>query len=182
MPKDTNASEGYEPNVKVAKTKLEPLGIKVSQVYNDEDLPYSNNRFDLIMNRHESFSAKELGRVLKPNGIFITQQVGGENDKELNEMLGCPIEMEYKDWNLNYALDELKNNGFKTMISKEEKVNSRFYDVGAVVYYLKAIPRQIPDFTIDKYYDALRDVHNYILNKGYLDTICHRFLIKASKL
>ena len=75
---NTSVTEMWEPNVKLCKEKLAPLGIDVKQVFNDSELPFEDNTFDMIINRHESFDIKEVRRILKPNGIFITQQVGGK--------------------------------------------------------------------------------------------------------
>lgn len=43
--------------------------------------------FDIIISRHEAFDIDEVYRLLKPNGLFITQQVGGLNNKELSQFL-----------------------------------------------------------------------------------------------
>ena len=41
---------------------------------------------NLIFNRHGDFDGKELFRILHPNEVFITEQVGGDNDRDLVEM------------------------------------------------------------------------------------------------
>jgi hypothetical protein len=119
-------------------------------------------------------------RILKPGGYFITQQVGGLNDIELNMLLGANSP-QFEDWNLSSASKELKSCGFKLKELKEDKVKTRFYDIGAIVYYLKAIPWQIPDFSINKYYKYLFHIHELISKQGYIDLTCHRFFIIAQK-
>ncbi len=52
----------------------------MKRVYEDDQLPYEANFFDIVINRHESYDLSELKRVLKPNGLIITQQVGGGNN------------------------------------------------------------------------------------------------------
>ena len=47
---------------------------------------------------------------------------------------------------------------------------------GAIIYYLKAIPWQFPDFKVDKYYKSLIELHKLIKEIGYIDFTCHRFL------
>src|SRR5215207_8474199 len=75
LPANTVATEGYAPNVPVARANLEPNGIRVV----DYDLevnprmPFDDNTFALIINRHEAFDAKEVARILQPGGIFLTQ-------------------------------------------------------------------------------------------------------------
>ncbi|MGB6128640.1 MAG: methyltransferase domain-containing protein [Psychrilyobacter sp.] len=180
LPKDTCATEGYEPNIKEAKKRLEPLGISVFSVLEHTDLPIPSKRFSLIINRHESFSSLEVMRILKPRGYFITQQVGGLNDIDLNLLLGADNN-QYENWNLNKASKSLTSCGFDLKELKEDKVKTRFYDIGAIIYYLKAIPWQIPDFSVDKYYKQLFHIHKFIEKQGYIDLTCHRFFIIAQK-
>lgn len=132
-----------------------------------------------MINRHESYSVKEVKRILKNQGTFITQQVGGLNDKEVNELLGVP-ESPYYNWNLEYAVKELINEGFNIQLQKEDLVKTRFYDIGAIVFYLKAIPWQVPDFTVETYFEELKEINFLIQNDGFIDFTCHRFFILAN--
>lgn len=179
LPAHTCATEGYKPNVEVARRRLEPLGVRVSYIEKDEQIPFADEEFDLVVNRHESYCPKEVHRILKPGGLFITQQVGGTNDQELNEWLAAPND-EFAHWNLDYAVRELEPY-FDIEGQDEEVTRSRFYDLGAVVYYLSVIPWQIPDFSVDRYDRQLRELHRTLEQQGYLDTSCHRFIIAARK-
>ena len=60
-------------------------------------------------------------------------------------------------------------------------MKTRFYDIGAIVFYLKAVPWQVPDFTAEKYFNRLKEIDNLIQKEGYIDFTCHRFLIIAGK-
>ncbi|QVK17795.1 methyltransferase domain-containing protein [Mycoplasmatota bacterium] len=180
LPKYTCATEGYPPNVQIAKDRLEPLGVHVYQIEDDNRLPFDDHSFDFIINRHEAFSSKELKRILLPNGYFITQQVGGKNDQELNSLLESE-ESIYASWNLDEAINKLQDEHFTILKQKEDITKTRFYDIGAIIYYLKAIPWQIPDFSIAKYRNHLIKIHNMIKETGYLDITCHRFFIIAKK-
>ncbi|MGD6891869.1 class I SAM-dependent methyltransferase [Bacillus mobilis] len=179
FPSTIYATEGYAPNVPIAQKKLEPLGVTVIEVTDDTALPFQNSQFDLIINQHESYAAPEVNRILSPNGIFLTQQVGGLDCVELNEQFNAPLNNEFASWSLETACCELKENGFTILEAKEEFPFQRFYDIGAIVYYLKAIPWQIPDFTAEGYYEELYRIHEIILQKGYFDVKQHRFMIKA---
>lgn len=180
LPECTFATESYAPNVEIAKRNLEPAGVKVIQTDDDNNLPFEDEMFDLVINRHESFSPFEVKRMLKDDGVFITQQVGGLNDREINEMLGAD-KSEYYNWNLEACENYLANAGMKILDKGEEISRTRFYDVGALAYYLKVIPWQIPDFSVEKYKDGLRKIHDVILEKGYIDVTCHRFFIVCMK-
>ncbi|HDR3888710.1 TPA: class I SAM-dependent methyltransferase [Bacillus cereus] len=180
FPPTIYATEGYAPNVPIARKKLEPLGVTVVEVTDDTVLPFQDGQFDLIVNQHESYSASAVKRILSTNGTFLTQQVGGLDCAELNEQFGTPLNSEFSSWSLKTACNELKENGFTILEAKEEFPLQRFYDVGAVVYYLQAIPWQIPDFTVESYNEELYRIHEIILQKGYFDVKQHRFIIKAN--
>lgn len=179
FPPTIYATEGYAPNVPIARKKLEPLGVAVVEVTDDTALPLQDGQFDLIINQHESYAASEVKRILSPNGTFLTQQVGGHDCAELNEHFGTPLNGEFAHWSLETAYSELEQNGFTILEAKEEFPFQRFYDIGAIVYYLKAIPWQIPDFTVEHYYKELYRIHEIILQKGYFNVKQHRFMIKA---
>lgn len=182
FPHSVYATEGYKPNFKIAKENLEPLGVKVVPFEKDSELPFNDNQFELILNQHESFSPKEIRRIIQKNGIFLTQQVGGLDCKEINESFSVSLNIEFKNWNLTTALQELKKNNFEVLYSNEEYPIQRFYDVGALVYYLKAIPWQVPDFSIEKYEESLYNIHKHIQSKGFFDVKQHRFIIKAKAI
>lgn len=179
LPSDTHATEGYAPNVPVARARL---GIPVHEVGDDDRLPLPDERFDLLINRHESYDAAEVRRVLRPSGHFITQQVGGRNDIDLNELLAAPnsdFGMSY--WDLEYARTELEEAGFKVIEAAEEFPFTRFTDVGAIVFYLKVTPWQIPDFTVDRYFARLEALGGRIKDEGSITIRSHRFLLVAKK-
>jgi hypothetical protein len=41
-----------------------------------------------------------------------------------------------------------------------------FYDVGAVVHFLRKVPRTVPGFTVDGYADQLARMHRRIRSRG----------------
>lgn len=180
LPADTCATEGYPPNVPVARARLEPLGVEVAEVGDDGVLPYVAGRFDLVINRHEFYLPAEVLRVLKPGGRFITQQVGDQNDLELNRLLGAPPP-ESLTWHFEDEVGDLASAGFTIEKQAEAFPVTRIYDVGAIVYHLKAIPWEVPDFSVEQYRDRLLDLHRRISEQGYLDITSHRAIIVATK-
>ncbi|MHA2390354.1 MAG: class I SAM-dependent methyltransferase [Promethearchaeota archaeon] len=184
LPTYTCVTEGYEPNVSIAKKALEPLGVKVFSVNNKENLPFEDEAFDLIINRHEYYNPNEVFRTLKPDGIFITQQVGDQNDSKLRLALTGNSKLANEEiWNLDYATKELEKSSFEILERFEVITYTRIFDVGAIVYYLKAIPWELPSFSVKKYYNKLLEIHDYITKKRYLELEMnnHRFLIKSRK-
>jgi len=56
-----------------------------------------------------------------------------------------------------------------------------FFDVGAMVYFLRKVIWFVPDFTVEKYRDQLRALHERIQAGGPFIAYSRRFLIQASK-
>ncbi len=181
LPQKTVATEGYLPNVPVAKKRLAPLGVKVVQLFGNDIPPFVDGYFDLVTNRHGSFLAQELQRIMKPGGVFVTQQVGGRNNFRLNELLQEKPVFEYSYWTPDLAGRQLTEAGFQILEQKDEYPETTASDIGALVFHLKVISWQIEDFSVEKYYDKLVKIHNMIQEQGYLKIRSHRFLIVAEK-
>jgi SAM-dependent methyltransferase len=179
FPPQVFATESYPPNLEVARKFLEPLGVKVIGVREEDPLPFEDDSLELVINRHAGYSAVELHRVLKPGCHFITQQVGGRNDIRFNEIFQDKVEFIYSYWTLDYAVNELVQSGFAILQSLEEFPETTYLDIGAVVFHLKIISWQVEGFSIEKYYDKLATIHNMIQETGKFVVNSHRFLIEA---
>lgn len=79
------------------------------------------------------------------------------------------------------AVNEVTDADFHVITKNEAFPITRFFDIGAVTYYLKAIPWQIPDFSIETYQINLQRIHQYMFEKGYLDIPTHRFYFISKK-
>src|SRR4030065_407809 len=112
FPPHTWASESYPPNVPVAKHCLEPLGVQVISDYSISSIPLPDSSLDLILNRHGGYAEGELFRLLRPGGIFLTQQVGGQNCIRLNELLQDKPEFMYSYWTKEVITSKLIEAGF----------------------------------------------------------------------
>ena len=187
LPKRTIATEGYPPNVGVASDRLRPLGVDLVWTYCDDNdkvpqcgsLPFKDDSFDLIVDRHEAFIASEVYRVLRPAGTFVTQQVGSANLRQLNELLGAGHVRDR--WNLEAAVGQLESAGFNVTERHKAEFVSAFKDIGAVVMLLRAVPWQIPDFSVERHRNKLEEVDSLIRERGSLKVTATRFLIQATK-
>lgn len=70
----------------------------------------------MIINRHESFDIEEVRRILKPNGIFITQQVGGKNNEILSKALLKDFNPKFLENTLDIRLKEIEKKLFRSFI------------------------------------------------------------------
>lgn len=181
LPEDTHATEAYPPNQAIAQARLTPLGVTVHATQDEPKLPFEDGQFDLVINRHESYAPAEVHRILKPGGIFITQQVGGLDNLELNQALEDELSFPFFNWSLAEALNGLYESDFYILKAEKAALRTSFRDIGAIVYYLKAVPWQVPDFNPQTHRERLLLLHNMIERQGEFITTANRFLIIAQK-
>lgn len=182
LPRHTIATEGWEPNPAVARRRLAPLGVTVVAASPDGVLPVSDRSVDLVLNRHGRLVAAETRRVLRRGGVLMTQQVGCDDCAELNQVLGAAPAYRPGSWNLRVAGQALTGVGFRLLDGREEHPVLTFFDIGAVVYQLRAVAWQIPGFTVERYDGALRELDRRIRADGRFDVHAHRFLIAAERV
>jgi SAM-dependent methyltransferase len=180
LPKKVYATEGYEPNIPIAEKRLKDKNIILKPLTNVNEIPFENDYFDIIINSHGSYDINELKRTLRKDGLFITQQVGGLNGIDINMALETKT-MDYVEWCLIKNIEMFQNSEMEIIEYNEHIGKMKFIDMGAIVFYLKCIPWQINDFTIDKYYKKLEIINEVMKKKGYISFIMHRFYIIVKK-
>lgn len=177
----TAAIEGYPPNVELCKERLLPLGIDFRECNNPARIPYEDECFDIIINRHGDFIAKELYRLVKNGGIFITQQVGCDNDRELVEWVLPGIPKPFPHANLKAQRMLLEEAGFQVIDAQEVYRPIKFYDIGAFVWFAHIIEWEFPGFSVKKCFDALLEMQEKLEQNGVVEGTTHRYLIVARK-
>jgi hypothetical protein len=121
-------------------------------------VPFPGGRFDLVMNRHESFDPAELTRVLRPGGMFLTQQVGGDDFLEAHQLFGSAHR--YPSFTLGEVTGQLTAAGLRVEASAAWTGTYRFHDIGALVGYFALVPWDVPDdFSVDRYAPTLLRLH-----------------------
>ncbi len=177
----TSATEGYPPNVELCRRKLLPLGIDFKECNDPENIPFEDESFDMIINRHGNFNAKELYRLLKKGGVFITQQVGEDNDRDLVEMVLPNTEKQFSHLNLKEQKKVFEDTGFHIIEANEAYRPIKFYDVGAFVWFARIIEWEFIDFSVDRCYERLLEMQKIIDDRGFVEGTIHRYLIVAMK-
>lgn len=179
---NTFATEAYPPNFELCQKTLKPLGVDVRQVFDDNYLPFENEMFDIIINRHEAFDINEVYRLLKPNGLFITQQVGGLNNKALSKFLIKDFkEIISSEHTLKNNISLIQNKGFTTIKSNEYFPKLKFFDIGALVYFAKIIGWEFPNFSVNNCFKQLCELQLLIEQQGFVESVEHRFIIVSQK-
>ena len=179
---NTAATEGYPPNVKLCMERLLPLGIDLRECGDASDIPFDDDYFDMIINRHGDFDPVEIKRLLKPGGLFITQQVGSDNDRELVETVLPGAEKPFPHENLREQRQRFEDAGFEILQADEAFGPICFYDVGAFVWFARIIEWEFPGFSVDRCFDRLLKLQEIIEHEGKITGTTHRYLIVAKKI
>ena len=178
---NTAATEGYAPNVQFCREKLLPLGIDLRECADASHMPFDDNSFDIIINRHGDFDPSEIRRMLKPGGLFVTQQVGSENDRELVDAVLPGSEKPFPHNHLKEQRAAFEKAGFVVVKAQEAFCPIRFFDVGAFVWFARIIEWEFPGFSVEKCFDRLLRLQRIIETKGSIEGTTHRFLLVAEK-
>jgi len=167
-PPRTVATEAWPPNVPVSAQRLRPLDVPVVQDEGAADnsaedasrgrLPFRDGAFPLITNRHESFLAPEVSRVLAPGGTFITQQVDMHTYDDLYRLLGLRVPQQPGSW-LPLAQRQLHEAGLTVLVATAGEQRQRYHDVAAIIYYLRVVSWAVPGYTLDRCANRLRELH-----------------------
>ena len=175
------ATEGYPPNVRLAGQRLLPAGasVTVAHLTDHEPMPFASGSFDLILNRHAAFRPAEIGRILTPGGTFLTQQVHGMWAWDLQAAFGATPQ--WPDATPAKYVPRLCAAGLKIVQLQEWEGRLRFTDVGAIVYYLLAVPWEVPGFTVDTHQDALFALQERLDAGQELAFFAGLYLIEAQK-
>lgn len=177
----TSATEGYPPNVKLCAEKLLPLGINFKECHDPSDIPFEDESFDLILNRHGSFDAVEPFRLLRQGGIFLTEQVGGNNGRELVEMVLPGTDKPFPHLTLEKQRRGFEAAGFQIVRAEEAYRPIKFYDVGAFVWFARIIEWEFPGFSVERCFERLLKMQEIIDGDGKIEGTIHRYLIIAKK-
>jgi SAM-dependent methyltransferase len=162
------ATEGYLPNLELARQRLEPYGVEVrhSEALLVEILPFGSSEFDLVINRHTGYNTRDVERVLRPGGVFLTQQVDGKSLLDLFEAFACQPHWPY--FNLAFALERVTETHLVVELAQEWSGRKIFEDVSALVYYLKAVPWIVDDFSVETHLPYLLRLQERLESDGQL--------------
>lgn len=174
------ATESYPPNVKLATERLGPFGVTVVDVPSTgAPLPFADGEFDLVLNRHAGINVAETARILAPGGTFLTRQVHGMWAHDLMAVFGAKPQWPWATPK-KYG-PELESAGLTIVDVKEWEGRLTFTDVGAIVYYLKAVPWLVPEFSVTEHLRSLHALQDRLESGEPLSFFAGLYLIEARK-
>ncbi|WP_328461220.1 class I SAM-dependent methyltransferase [Streptomyces sp. NBC_00448] len=177
------ATESWPPNVAKATALLHPRGAVVVADADEPPLPFADEAFDLVTSRHPVTAWwHEIARVLRPGGTYFSQHVGPDSAVEVYEFfLGPQPHADRGPRHPDTARAAAAEAGLDVLDLRYERLRMEFHDVGAMVYFLRKVIWMVPDFTVERYRDRLRDLHELIAAEGPFVAHSTRFLIEARK-
>ncbi|MDF8263248.1 methyltransferase domain-containing protein [Luteipulveratus flavus] len=176
------ATESWAPNLAVARRALGPLGGQVVLAPDEGPLPLADASFDLVTTRHPVVTPwAEAARVLAPGGTFFSQQVGPDSARELSEWFLGPWPPGPQARDPEVARARATGAGLDVLDLRLERLRMELLDIGAVVYILRKCPWWVPEFSVERYGDRLRALHDLIEVDGAFVAHSTRFLIEARR-
>ena len=118
--------------------------------------------------------------MLRPGGHYLSQLVGPYSLRDLSDYLTGPL-LGGSARNPDAAVAAAERAGLVVTALEAERPRTEFYDIGAVVYFLRLVVWIVPDFSVARYRDRLRTLHEQIVRDGAFATTASRFLIEALK-
>ena len=174
-------TEEYPPNIALARERLEPLGVSVveAELRDLALLPFEDVEFDLILNRHAAFNVAEVARTLTPGGTFLTQQVHGMWAHDL--LAAFDATPKWPDATPAFYLPLAEKAGLDLITVEDWSGELAFTDVGAIVYYLKAVPWLVSGFSVETHLDYLHSLQHQLEQTGKLVFTAKKYLIEVRK-
>ncbi|MOA34969.1 hypothetical protein D3C78_1563860 [compost metagenome] len=84
-------------------------------------------------------------------------------------------------FNLSRTVAELSQVGFTVLKQQEFFPSLQFADVGALVYFAKIIEWEFADFSVDRCFEQLCELSQWVEKEGYISSTEHRFFALARK-
>jgi hypothetical protein len=176
------AIETWPPNAALATERLHPLGVVVVATRDEPPLPFADEAFDLVTTRHPvSVWWTEILRVLRGGGSYFAQHIGPATMGELVEYFIGPQPEKWAEFHPDTVSAQARAAGLQIADLRMERLRAEFFDIGAVIYFLRKVVWTVPDFTVQRYRERLRELHERIEADGPFVAHATRVLVDARK-
>ncbi len=113
-------------------------------------LPFADAAFDLVLSRHPATVWwDEIARVLIPGGTYLAQHVGPASVFELTEFFLGPQPEARRARDPEIESAAARAAGLDIVDLRAERLRVEFFDIGAVVYFLRKVIWIVPGFTVE---------------------------------
>jgi hypothetical protein len=118
--------------------------------------------------------------VAAPGGTYFAQHVGAGTNVEISEYFLGPL-TRGDERDPDVEADQARAAGLEIVQCRNERLQLEFFDVGAMVFFLRRVVWTVPDFAVERYRDRLRDLHEQIDRDGVFRSTMSRTLFEARK-
>ncbi len=146
-----------------------------------DGLPFAKSCFDLVVSRHPvTTDWAEVRRVLRSGGTYLAQHVGAGSMRELTDLIMGPQPVSERR-SAQSAATDAATAGLDVVDLREATLRAEFFDISAVVHFLRKVVWTLPGFSIDRYRHRLAALHHRIEAQGSFVAHSQRFLIEARR-
>ncbi len=182
LPSRMVVTEGWPPNAEAARATLGPRGVEVVETPQGAPLPFADGSFELVTSRHPVRPDwPEIARVLQPGGRYFAQHVGPASAFELIEFFLGPLPEQRRGRDPQREAAEAEAAGLRVTALPTARLRMEFFDIGAVVWTLRKCVWWVPDFSVERYRDRLRELDGLIRRDGAFVAHSSRHLIEATR-
>lgn len=182
LPPTMAATESYPPNLAKATQLLGPRGVVVVADPDEPPLPFTDAAFELVTSRHPATVWwSEIARVLTAGGIYFAQHVGPATAFDLVEYLLGPQPHARRKRHPDQERAEATAARLEIVDLRCERLRMEFFDIGAIVYFLRKVIWTVPGFTVEGYRETLQKLHQHIQTHGSFVAHSSRTLFEARK-
>ncbi|HLR97219.1 MAG TPA: methyltransferase domain-containing protein, partial [Jiangellaceae bacterium] len=176
------ATESWPPNLAAATRRLHPRGVVVVADLDEPPLPFAEAAFNLVTSRHPATVWwAEIARVLQPGGAYLAQHIGPGTMWELVEHFLGPQPQAKLKRHPNQEITDARSAGLQIVGVRSERLRVEFFDVAAVIFFLRKVIWTVPGFTAEVYRERLYELHEQIQRDGPFVAHSTRTLIEAHK-
>jgi SAM-dependent methyltransferase len=110
--------------------------------------------YDSVLCRHAPVNPAEVVRVLRPEGYFITQQIGARNTRNIGDIFGCTAMGTYAsdpDQTPDALARAFEAHGCDVIARGVYDVRCWLRDIESLLFWLQAVPMP-HDFSIERHW------------------------------
>lgn len=164
-------------DIETIKSSLQDLPVQVTKLTPSKQMPFKDERIDVVMCQYSNYDKHEIKRVLKNGGYFVVNQNGTSNFKEFFSLY-MPYGVKGV-WDAFSCVSTLEDVNMRVLEKYEEYGTIRFTTLASLYTHFK---KSAGDFEDMKKYQMFY-VHalKCIKEKGFFELSTHKFLVVAQK-
>lgn len=146
------------------------------------DLGFGAGEFDLVLLRHLRVHVREIARVLRPGGHFITQMVGQRSSWNILHAFGWTPGSFGADWWQTVAdlAEQFRSCGCQVITQAEYDVPYWFLDRESFMFWLMSVPWP-EEIELQKHWQNINQILETCQTERGIETNEHRGLLVVKK-